>query len=541
MVAIVWVARMTVRSEHFSFAQSSFDHLRVTGLALAVGVVALALACIVASRRGKVASVNAVLVVGLLAVLGSGRQAALPSAVTVAVTAAWLGVAAAGAAFVETASRPAPQSIPRAWSYLCAALVATALLAASADAGRGLGATLGRPSSATVSAPTRCFLSAHLAAWICVGVQAALRLRTSRRSAAGASRLLLGRGAIAVAAVWWLALAAQRAIHLLAVRHYRDVFRGVYSPWALIVGEYVPVAATGALIMAVGWNQVISPRVHRLPSSIVLIPGSDPVAVLRNNLSWWTGDPTLTLVFADHDGRWIHPADSSTTPLEYPRAATEIRREGHVIGQIEHDVALTRAPEVLRTAAELSGLGFDTNRFVAISEERLRRSQRLSERLLTADIDSRREVAQALFDGPIAQLRSAAEALRFGAAVDGVADQLRSATTNVRVLSHGVYPPELEDGGLAAVMSDRNGVPQRRLSPATEITAFLAAHDDNAAWFVDTGATLEVHRTRPLPAGSISDRINVLGGRIEERTLDGDGITSHVAIILHVDQESPGS
>jgi len=530
----VWVARLTVRSTYFTFRASSFDHLRVTGLALAVGGVAIALACIVVAR-GMVASATAVLLVGLVVVLGSGRQTALSPSVTIVVTAAWLAAAAAGAILIERTARSAPRPAPARWLLGCCVVAATALITAVSDNGRGLGATLGMPPSATVSAAAKWCLAVHTAAWVCVGVGAMLSLRRSA-AARGVARRQLGRTAAAVAGVWWLALAVQRGIHLLPVSSYRDVFRGTYAPWALIVGEYLPVAATGALLVSLGWNLVISPHTQQLPSSITLASGRDPLVELRENLATWTGDPTLQLRFVGDDGKWLDPGGDPHAAARYPRAATEIRREGNTVGWIDHDISLTRAPDVLRTAAELSGIAFDTNRFVAISEDRFRHSQRLSERLLTADIDSRREVAQVLIDGPVTQLRVAADSVRFGAPLDAVADQLRSATAAVRVLSHGVYPPELEDGGLAAVLSSRNGVPRRRLSAATEITAFLAAHDDSGAWFVDHGTTLAVHRTRALPVGSIRDRVEVLGGRVEVRE-QGEGSAGDVVIILPADPE----
>ncbi len=100
-------------------------------------------------------------------------------------------------------------------------------------------------------------------------------------------------------------------------------------------------------------------------------------------------------------------------------------------------------------------------------------------------------------------------------------DPIRQATAEVRQLSHGLYPPELIEGGLGAVVGDRRGAPRRRLPPAVEVTAFRLVTDDPTGWFEDhdiqrCGYTSDATRS----TRSVLDRIDVLGGTVTDDTVD---------------------
>jgi hypothetical protein len=147
-------------------------------------------------------------------------------------------------------------------------------------------------------------------------------------------------------------------------------------------------------------------------------------------------------------------------------------------------------------------------------------ARRLGERLLGADTAMRAEVEGLLDDGPIARLRSAASDLLYGAPISSVVDPIRQATAEVRELSHGLYPPELIEGGLAAVAGDRRGAPRRRLPAAVEVTAFRLAAADPTAWFEDFGTVLRVHVRQSTVDRATRDRIDVLGGILASDHVD---------------------
>ena len=234
----------------------------------------------------------------------------------------------------------------------------------------------------------------------------------------------------------------ERVVHMMPVDSYRDPHLGTYRAWALVAAVHFPLIAAGAVIGAIGWSIAVRPQVERLPSGTFVLPDSDPVAMLRNDLADWVGDPTLQLAFADGTGRWIAPSgEVHLDDLRYDRATTVVTRGGRPIGVLDHDIALSAAPDALHTAANLAGLAFDANQLLAVSEGRLAEARRLGERLLGADTAMRREVEELLDDGPIKRLRACAGELLFGAPIRDVVDPIRQATAEVRQLSHGLYPP----------------------------------------------------------------------------------------------------
>jgi hypothetical protein len=126
----------------------------------------------------------------------------------------------------------------------------------------------------------------------------------------------------------------------------------------------------------------------------------------------------------------------------------------------------------------------------------------------------RAEVEGLLDEGPIDVLRRCADDLYYGAPISSVVDPIRQATADVRQLSHGLYPPELIEGGLGAVAGDRRGAPHRRLPAAVEVTAFRLVADDPTAWFEDLETVLRVHVRRETIGATVLDRIDVLGGTV---------------------------
>ena len=167
-----------------------------------------------------------------------------------------------------------------------------------------------------------------------------------------------------------------------------------------------------------------------------------------------------------------------------------------------------------------------------MSEGRLVEARRLGERLLGADTAMRAEMEELLDNGPIDRLRSCATDLLYGAPISSVVEPIRQATAEVRKLSHGLYPPELIEGGLGAVVGDRRGAPRRRLPAAVEVTAFRLVTDDPAGWFEDYGTVLRVHVRRETIRPTVLDRIDVLGGTVSNDFVD-------LPLDLAVDEDEP--
>ena len=88
-----------------------------------------------------------------------------------------------------------------------------------------------------------------------------------------------------------------------------------------------------------------------------------------------------------------------------------------------------------------------------------------------------------------------------------------STTTEVRNLSHGLFPRDLEERGLAEVLTDA-GVPRRGSSAAVEMTCYLLAYDDTGAVFDDSGDEIVVQRTR-APRPELVERVEALGGQVD--------------------------
>jgi hypothetical protein len=513
LTASAWLAWLSRRTVEYMPYSASIDLMRVSGLAIAIGILTAAVACTVARRPLRRGSLLALGLAGLLTVVGAGRRPELPNALVIVTNAAWLASAAAVAGAIVASPRFA--SVPRRPATALLALVGVTGVTAAVWGGEsGLGATLGALPSTDIPTGARVMLAVHLAALILAVAWIASRWWRDRDTAIRIATVV--RDPVLICATgWFVVTVVERVVHLLPLETYRDLFRNTYVDWALVIAVHLPLIAVLAVIGGIGWTIAVKPQVERLPSGTFVLPDSDPITMLRDDLADWVGDPTLQLAFADGTGRWIAPSgEVHLDDLRYDRATTIVTRDGRPIGVLDHDIALTAAPDALHAAAALAGLAFDANRLLAVSEGRLVEARRLGERLLGADTAMRLEVEELLDEGPIKRLRSCADDLLFGASIASVVEPIRQATAEVRELSHGLYPPELIESGLAAVVGDRRGAPRRRLPAAVEVTAFRLVADDPTAWFEDMGNVLRVH-VRPSTIGRATrDRIDVLGGTI---------------------------
>lgn len=505
IAAMGWAVHLVRQPYEFRLDPVSFDRLPAIGLALTLGTV---IVVGLGAAHWRLARREVVLGLGTLAVtviLGATRLLTSP-AETIAV-ACWLSSAAAVLAATVIGSRALPTPPARPLRLGLAVVALLGVLAAAL----GIGGSVVSPIEP--GAGGRIALAAQLLALL---VFVAWLATHAWRRTAGPSRPALTRDPVLITAlVWSVAAAWERAVHLLPASTYLLIDRGGYRPWSLASALYLPLLTTVALVVAVGWSVLVRPRVERLANGIVIVPDDDPLTTLRDDLAAWTGDPTLQLAYADATDGWVTPlGEIVPEPAAYHRARTVVTHDGRPIGMIDHDLALAQAPDALETAAAMAGVAFHANQLLALSEARLAETRRLGRRLLLADASTRDTMRVVLEVGPIDRLTAAAAEVRSGAPVAGVVADLQQATTEIRILSHGLYPPELLEGGLRAVVGDRPGVPGRRLPGAVEITAFLLAADDPGSRFEDRGSALGVHRTRPIEDDDLLDRIEVLGGAV---------------------------
>ncbi len=381
--------------------------------------------------------------------------------------------------------------------------------------------TAALPTETDVPAGARALLAVHLVllivavAWI---IHRWWRSRDTAISLATALRDPL----VVCGAMWFAAVVIERAVHLLPFDAFHDPYLLTYESWSFVIALALPLIAAGAVIGSIGWSIAVKPQVERLPSGTFVLPDSDPIAMLRDDLADWVGDPTLQLAFADGTGRWIAPSGEvhlddlrydRADHVRHPRGATDRRarpRHRAIDGPRRVGILLPPWPAWPSTRTSL----------LAVSEGRLAEARRLGERLLGADTAMRVEMEQLLDDGPIARLQACADNLAYGAPISSVVEPIRQATAEVRQLSHGLYPPELIEGGLGAVVGDRRGAPRRRLPSAVEVTAFRLVTDDPTGWFEDHDTVLRVHVQYRTIRRTVLDRIDVLGGTVTDDFVD---------------------
>ena len=137
--------------------------------------------------------------------------------------------------------------------------------------------------------------------------------------------------------------------------------------------------------------------------------------------------------------------------------------------------------------------------------------RRASARLLRAGDTASDELKAALAEGPLTTLRVLSTALRAGTVgLDEAAMSVRSVAADVRHISHGIYPPELEQGGLRQALP-HGRVPVVRFDPSVELTAYLLAREDEHPTAQIVGGWLEVVSDHDVTA-HVADRVSLLGG-----------------------------
>jgi signal transduction histidine kinase len=209
-------------------------------------------------------------------------------------------------------------------------------------------------------------------------------------------------------------------------------------------------------------------------------------------------------------------------------------------------------------------VGFVASRNRQLLEARTTRIATVRSRILTGADRARHALEQDLNDGPVQLLRDVARILDTAIQADqvgpkvlkGALQQLQHASADLRVLAHGLFPPQLATHGLVTALA-ATGLPlaaesvgNRRFTVEIEAAVYLCCLEaiSNANKHAGPSAapsiTLELHRTIlafqikdaghgfdpssiPLNGGltNIEDRLGAAGGKLRVISSPGNGTT----------------
>jgi signal transduction histidine kinase len=311
------------------------------------------------------------------------------------------------------------------------------------------------------------------------------------------------------------AAAGMRALIEAGLTPFPDSASGLEQAlfwWQIAAQVAIPIALLVGMLRA----QLARGSVARLLLELKRTPPNE----VRETLARTLGDPSLEVAF------WVPERegyiDASGVAVKLPkggeeRAVTRLDRGNEPVAALIHDRALLHEPELVEAAGAAAGLALENARLQAELRAQLAEVQASRARIVSAGDAERRRIEQDLHDG--AQQRLVALALelrttqrRLGATLDpeleAVLDttvgQLQRAVEELRELAHGVHPPILTQGGLAAALEDlaqRVPIPVSVMEAPTER---LAPDVEAAVYFVVCEALANVVKHAQASAATIS-------------------------------------
>jgi hypothetical protein len=393
------------------------------------------------------------------------------------------------------------------------------------------------------------WLPARLRAHSGGGVRGSALAVTDQRQLARWLALILG---------WWVALVAVVIAVTMVVRARRasSTLRVSLAPvawagvaWALVMVASLPYAtrpiyesvladrrafelmivaiiilppvAVALVAGAVVWSELVRPRLDPAGSGRIVLPGEALPAgeTLRRRLADIIGDPSLRLALRSADGAWLSPNGQHIELRDdRERATTTLTRDGETVAAVEHDHALRATPDLVVVATTMFGLAIDNVRLGALDAAQLKEMRDSGAALLAAAERGRHRLAATIADGPAANLDRLARQATAGEDAVELQRGLRAVASEIRTISHGVYPPELERDGLAAALDQAVQVPSRRYPAAVELTAYLIARGHPEARLVARDDGLEITVTGVLGEHT-SARVGALDGTVR---VDGE-------------------
>jgi hypothetical protein len=335
-----------------------------------------------------------------------------------------------------------------------------------------------------------------------------------------ASRRFIGPAAVTGLA-WAVATGAAQLSRLPAAGWAVGSGGRVSAAPATFLLQIVPLLAAASIVAAVAWVELAVPRLQRTTAGLAVRPGSGSTDV-TTYLASALGDPSVRVFFRrPQNPGWVDAAGRPASPAidDSDRGLTFLERDGVEFGAIEYDASLASQPDAIELAVTAAAFALDSERLAALANARAEDARRLTARLVSSADAARDQLRAQLTAGPLHRLEGIEGALAAGGDLTDAARRLHEVAGEVRHLSHGLYPAELTEGGLAAVLTHATEVPAHRFSPAIEITVFLAADGDCDARITAEPGQVVIALSQPPRESTLIERVAVLGGAIDDRTI----------------------
>jgi signal transduction histidine kinase len=227
--------------------------------------------------------------------------------------------------------------------------------------------------------------------------------------------------------------------------------------------------------------------IRRLATRLAAAPAPGQLGA---ELARAVGDPTLTIAFPT-SGRAL--VDDEGVPVCQPgRAATRIVREGRHLATVFHAPGTFADEDEVASLTRVAGLALEHERARAELKAQAHDLRASRRRLVEASDRERRRLEHDLHDGAQQRLVSlllavgnSPAAVAANGALAAVEHHLQAAITELRTLTHGLFPSVLANEGLAPAIEDLEltstaiveilELPTRRAPLLVESTAYLAA------------------------------------------------------------------
>jgi signal transduction histidine kinase len=214
-------------------------------------------------------------------------------------------------------------------------------------------------------------------------------------------------------------------------------------------------------------------------TSLAVDLGEGGVRSLRDVLAEVLGDPSVVVGLVSDDGL----TDEAGRPVVLnpisSQVVTDLFEGNHRIAVLQHDAALLRDKKLLDSVTALAAVALANARLQHEVQARIAVVDASRHRLLAVADDERDRLEAQLQDSVLTRLAHVEALLgRFGSA--DLCQQLESTRDTIRAFARGVYPPRLEEVGLAvmremALPVDHAEVnlPDERFPPEIEAAAYF--------------------------------------------------------------------
>jgi signal transduction histidine kinase len=335
----------------------------------------------------------------------------------------------------------------------------------------------------------------------------------------------------------------------LALAAFRARNRWVLVSMAVITATTLwrPDLRLVACVIAIGLLGVDIIRIVAAQYRIrVLVEMLRQDADLEQTLRRTLGDPELTVAYCVDEDNDETPetADLPTSDPSGQRVSTELSIDGRLVAVIRHNPVAVEVGELATALDGSARLALDNESQTARLAARTREVQRSRVRIVERADDERRRLERDVHDGAQQHvlalgfdLRIALAGLSADAPSHGVLEQCLQETMgaldDLRELSHGLYPPSLDTGGLvpalralarrARVPVTIVNMPEARLPPTVERTVFAIVADaagrarselSVTVASINEGVEVVIHGDADQPAQAVVDRLVTLGGTL---------------------------